>query len=135
MAAFFWLNVLSFDLWYNFRGTSQSGLHVRENYRRFALYSLYAWGWPLAFLAFTWYAQEIAEIPLYLKPEIGNGYCWLSRNWSSLIYFFGPMLLINIANIVMFTMTAMKIHHIQKEMSQFIAHEDSAKNLRNEKDQ
>lgn len=54
--------------------------------------------------------------------------------WSALIYFFMPILIIIAANTVMFVMTAMKIHKVQREMARIMAREDSTRNLRNEKD-
>ncbi|XP_067646598.1 G-protein coupled receptor Mth2 isoform X2 [Eurosta solidaginis] len=134
MAAFFWLSVISFDLWHNFRGTR--GINRFQEKKRFLIYSLYAWGIPIPLLVFTWYAQEVSDIPEYLKPGIGGGqYCWLDmRNWSAMIYFFGPIILILMANSIMFVLTAMKIHKVQREMARIMAREDSTKNLRTEKD-
>ncbi|XP_033240589.1 G-protein coupled receptor Mth2 isoform X1 [Drosophila pseudoobscura] len=134
MSAFFWLNVISFDLWHNFRGTR--GINRFQEKKRFLFYSLYSWGAALIFLAFTWIAQEQTDWPADLKPGIGGGqYCWLDmRNWSAMIYFFGPILAIIVANTVMFVMTSVKIHGVQREMARIIAREDSTKNLRTEKD-
>ncbi|XP_017843857.1 G-protein coupled receptor Mth2 isoform X2 [Drosophila busckii] len=134
MAAFFWLNVISFDLWHNFRGTR--GINRFQEKKRFLLYSLYSWGSALVFLIFTMFVQEYTDVPDYLKPGIGSGlYCWLDmKSWSAMIYFFGPILIIIVANTVMFVMTAIKIHGVQREMARIIAREDSTKNLRTEKD-
>ncbi|KAH8380250.1 hypothetical protein KR009_009684 [Drosophila setifemur] len=134
MAAYLWLNVISFDLWHNFRGTR--GINRFQEKKRFLFYSLYAWGLAVVFLAFTLYAQEISDWPYYLKPGIGGGtFCWLDMtSWSALIYFYGPILVIVVANTVMFIMTAVKIHGVQREMARIIAGENSTKNLRTEKD-
>lgn len=134
MSAFFWLNVISFDLWHNFRGTR--GINRFQEKKRFLLYSLYSWGLALMFLIFTILAQEYTEWPDYLKPGIGGGqFCWLDMtNWSAMFYFFGPIMAIIVANTVMFVMTAIKIHSVQREMARIIAREDSTRNLRTEKD-
>ncbi|SPP84809.1 blast:Probable G-protein coupled receptor Mth-like 10 [Drosophila guanche] len=134
MSAFFWLNVISFDLWHNFRGTR--GINRFQEKKRFLFYSLYSWGAASMFLVFTWIAQEHTDWPSHLKPGIGAGeYCWLDmRNWSGMIYFFTPILAIIVANTVMFVMTSVKIHGVQREMARIIAREDSTKNLRTEKD-
>ncbi|XP_032592084.1 G-protein coupled receptor Mth2 isoform X3 [Drosophila grimshawi] len=134
MSAFFWLNVISFDLWHNFRGTR--GINRFQEKKRFLLYSLYSWGSALCFLVFTVLAQEYSDWPTELKPGIGGGeLCWLEmRNWSAMLYFFGPILIIIVANTIMFVMTACKIHSVQREMARIIAREDSTKNLRTEKD-
>ncbi|XP_030561197.1 G-protein coupled receptor Mth2 isoform X1 [Drosophila novamexicana] len=134
MSAFFWLNVISFDLWHNFRGTR--GINRFQEKKRFLLYSLYSWGLALVFLVFTVLVQEYFDWPEALKPGIGAGqFCWLDMtNWSAMLYFFGPILIIIVANTVMFMMTAIKIHGVQREMARIIAREDSTKNLRTEKD-
>ncbi|KAL9912134.1 methuselah-like 10 isoform 3-T3 [Glossina fuscipes fuscipes] len=133
VAAFFWLHVIGFDLWHNFRGSR--GINRFQEKRRYLLYSLYAWGMALVFLILTFYAEEISDIPAYLKPGIGIEYCFLNMlSWSPMIYFFGPIIVIVFTNIIMFIMTAIKIHKVQKEMSKIMAREDSTKNLRNEKD-
>ncbi|XP_051860301.1 G-protein coupled receptor Mth2 isoform X2 [Drosophila albomicans] len=134
MSSFFWLNVISFDLWHNFRGTR--GVNRFHEKKRFLLYSLYSWGSALVFLIFTFSAQEYSDWPLEVKPGIGGGeYCWLDMtNWSAMIYFFGPIIIIIGANTTMFVMTAFKIHGVQREMARIIAREDSTKNLRTEKD-
>lgn len=50
------------------------------------------------------------------------------------MYFFAPIIGIIVANIIMFVMTAIKIHKVQREMARIMAREDSTRNLRNEKD-
>ncbi|XP_052847090.1 G-protein coupled receptor Mth2 isoform X4 [Drosophila gunungcola] len=134
MSAYLWLNVISFDLWHNFRGTR--GINRFQEKKRFLFYSLYSWGLAVVFLAFTFFAQEFTSWPSYLKPGIGDGtYCWLDmNNWSAMIYFYGPILAIVVANTIMFIMTAIKIHGVQREMARIIASENSTKNLRTEKD-
>ncbi|XP_065360937.1 G-protein coupled receptor Mth2-like isoform X2 [Calliphora vicina] len=134
MSAFFWLSVISFDLWHNFRGTR--GINRFQEKKRFAMYSVYSWGIPIIFLIGTWFIQERVDIPYDWKPGIGGGeYCWINMlTWSGLVYFFAPIIGIIVANIIMFVMTAMKIHKVQREMARIMAREDSTRNLRNEKD-
>lgn len=77
MTAFFWLSVISFDLWHNFRGTK--GINRFQEKKRYLLYSLYSWGVPILFLAATYYMQEYADVPYKWKPGIGGGeYCWIN---------------------------------------------------------
>lgn len=51
-----------------------------------------------------------------------------------MLYFFGPILIIISVNIVLFILTSLKIHSVQKEMAKITAKDDSKKNLNNEKD-
>jgi len=107
MSAFFWLNVMCFDLWHNFRGSS--GVKHTQKKKRFLFYSLYSWGLALVFLIFTFLVQEYSNWPEDLKPGVGEKYCWVdTTTWSAMIYFFGPILFIIITNTTMFVMTTFK---------------------------
>lgn len=133
MASFFWLSAISFDLFYNI----QAPRGKYNERKRFLLYSIYAWGLALISFALTYTAQQSTFIPYDLKPQIGGDeYCWLNvkRGWSAMIYFYGPIIVIIAFNTTMFTLTALKIHNVQKEMKRMIERNDSQKNLRSEKD-
>ncbi|XP_055387145.1 G-protein coupled receptor Mth2-like isoform X2 [Condylostylus longicornis] len=135
MSAFFWLSVISFDLWWNFRGTH--GRNLRDS-KKFYIFALYAWGLAATCTGITIIAQLTDYLPQNFKPGIGDeDYCWLDvlRNYSAFAYFYGPILAIITFNIIMFIITSTKIHHVQREVARMIAREDSRKNLRTEKDQ
>ena len=78
MAAFFWLSVISFDLWWNFSGKKT---HSRFSERqRFIGYSIYSWGLAGLFLLFAMAMQNSDNIDDDFKPGIGsNSYCFLDR--------------------------------------------------------
>ncbi|XP_055913700.1 G-protein coupled receptor Mth2 isoform X2 [Eupeodes corollae] len=133
MASFFWLSVISFDLFYNIR--APRGRYNEK--KRFILYSIYAWGLAFISLCLTYFAQQSTFISNDWKPAIGSEeLCWLQMKtgWSAMIYFFGPIVIIIAFNIVMFVLTALQIHGVQKEMSRMMERHDSQKNLRNERD-
>lgn len=73
MAAFFWLSVISFDLWQNFRITGPIRIGQRK---RFIMYSTYAWGVPLCLTCIVMIIQN-SNVDDYYKPGIGDDYCWL----------------------------------------------------------
>lgn len=58
----------------------------------------------------------------------------MKSGWSALLYFFGPILIIISVNVVLFILTSLKIHSVQREMAKMTAKDDSKKNLNNEKD-
>ena len=80
MAAFFWLSVISFDLWQNFRLTGPIRIGQRK---RFIMYSAYAWGVPLCLTCIVMIIQN-SNIDDYYKPGIGDDYCWLKSKYKSL---------------------------------------------------
>lgn len=51
-----------------------------------------------------------------------------------MLYFFGPIMIIISVNVILFILTAHKIHSVQREMAKITAKDDSKKNLNNEKD-
>uniref|UniRef100_T1GB10 Uncharacterized protein n=1 Tax=Megaselia scalaris TaxID=36166 RepID=T1GB10_MEGSC len=51
-----------------------------------------------------------------------------------MIYFFGPILAMIAVNIVLFILTSLKIHKVQKELSKITARCESKRNLNSEKD-
>ncbi|XP_070070551.1 probable G-protein coupled receptor Mth-like 6 [Drosophila takahashii] len=54
-------------------------------------------------------------------PSIGFFQCWFNPNaWSILIYFIGPILVLTIANWIMFALTAIQLIKVQRNVAQFI---------------
>ncbi|KAL9901376.1 G-protein coupled receptor Mth2-like isoform 3-T3 [Glossina fuscipes fuscipes] len=127
MAVFFWLSIISYDLWQNFRFTGSKRLTQRK---RFLMYSLYAWGGPLILTVCVIIAQA-SNLENSLKPGIGDEYCWLKTDdWSAMIYFFGINLVIIIVNVFMFVFTMTKIIQIQKELQRALDKEEKTRHLR-----
>ena len=58
----------------------------------------------------------------------------VQTNWSATLYFYGPVLVIIIFNIIMFTLTALKIHKIQQEVANIMAAKGNERTFKNEKD-
>ncbi|XP_067646611.1 G-protein coupled receptor Mth2-like [Eurosta solidaginis] len=128
LAVFFWLNVICFDLWHNFRGTKGNvqNLSLRK---RFTYYSVYAWGVPALMTTLTILIQY-SNLPNNIKSGIGDSHCWLKMDdWSAMIYFYGPCLFLVIFNIVIFYLTAKTIYTIRKEIRRFSKGADSQRHL------
>ncbi|XP_039482654.1 probable G-protein coupled receptor Mth-like 3 [Drosophila santomea] len=119
IAAFFWLSVISLTLWNTFSGNS-SWLNGFLPENRFLTYNLYAWGMALLLTGITFIADQVFEDEK-LKPRVGVGsHCWIyTGDMSVMIYFYGPMLLIIVFNIVMFVLTAIRIIKVKKEAQNF----------------
>ncbi|XP_054084759.1 G-protein coupled receptor Mth2 isoform X1 [Zeugodacus cucurbitae] len=128
-AVFFWLNVICFDLWLNFRVTQGAVQNVTKR-KRFLYYSLYAWGMP-ALMTIVTASLQNSNLPNGLKSGIGDTHCWLKLNdWSAMIYFHGPCLLLIMFNIGIFFLTANKIYTIRKELQHFSRGDSSRRHLR-----
>ncbi|XP_037717707.1 G-protein coupled receptor Mth-like [Drosophila subpulchrella] len=104
ISAFLWLNVISVNFYNEFRGTPSK--------LRFLVFWTYVWGTAVVLTGITFLANKLVEID-YLNPRVGkDDHCWIyTQDWSAMIYFYGPLLLIIVINVIMFIMTV--IHMIE----------------------
>ncbi|XP_043644980.1 probable G-protein coupled receptor Mth-like 3 [Drosophila teissieri] len=119
MAAFFWLPVISLTYWVKLSANpNRFNRFLPDN--GFLTYNLYAWGMALLLTGITFIANKVVEEEK-LNPRVGIGRnCWIyTGDISIMIYFYGPMLLIIIFNIVMFVLTAIHILMIKKGVKSY----------------
>ncbi|XP_036217358.2 G-protein coupled receptor Mth2 [Bactrocera oleae] len=117
LGAFFWLNIICFDIWASFTHpfTAAQRYSKRKNFRN---YSLYAWGLPMLMTVVTMTLQ-LSSINTSYKSGIGESHCWLKTdNWSAMMYFHGPCFLLITINTVLFYLTARKIYCDCKEIKE-----------------
>ncbi|XP_069688377.1 G-protein coupled receptor Mth2-like isoform X2 [Periplaneta americana] len=121
LAAFSWLNIMCFDIWWTF-GVIRSkrlgaGSRKQRECRRFAVYSLYAWGLPSVLTALT-AAMDVLDLsPPTLKPDMGVHYCWFSKmTYGIAVYFFGPVVPMITCNVVLFVLTARSCSKVKAEI-------------------
>ncbi|XP_013416552.1 uncharacterized protein LOC106178077 [Lingula anatina] len=110
LAAFFWMNVMSFDICHTF---SISITTFKQNRRsmKFIYYSLYAWGSSILITS-TSLIIDHADVPTSYKPRYGAyGICWITQKYGLLIFFLAPVALLLLLNMVFF---AMSVHGIRK---------------------
>ncbi|XP_077293111.1 G-protein coupled receptor Mth2-like [Arctopsyche grandis] len=117
MVSFFWLNVMCFDMWWTFRNMrALSGGRRASERRRFLIYSWYAWGTPLILTSMCALMQFHPDIPEHhVRPQIGRSNCWFHDRPAQMVYYFIPIMIIIISNLVMFAMTTFKIISIKRE--------------------
>ncbi|CAL4095067.1 unnamed protein product [Meganyctiphanes norvegica] len=102
LSAFFWLNVMCFDIWWtlkSMRPVAESGDASR---RRFRIYSLYAWGCPAIIGMVAIIMNELPEEYDVLRPGFGEINCWFKGTTELWTYFYGFVLLLVIFNIIFF---------------------------------
>ncbi|KAK4872681.1 hypothetical protein RN001_014710 [Aquatica leii] len=105
MVSFLWMNVMSVDIWWTFK----------VEHKRFLLYSAYTWGVSLLFVIIVTIINQTSPLSAWYKPGIGDGQCWFTIGMPTLIYFYGPLALIIVVNIVLFGRTAWRIKMIQQD--------------------
>lgn len=129
LSAFFWLNVISFDVWWNLHRLR--ALTRTHQYKRYILYFLYGYGVPLllTILAFT---MDSIDIPDEYKPGFGIRVCFLKENrLSEFLYFYMPIMLIMCINVTFFVLTALRIHEAQVSIKRQMMHEESQMHIKN----
>ncbi|KAH9379358.1 hypothetical protein HPB48_010853 [Haemaphysalis longicornis] len=113
LAAFFWMNVMAMDLQRTFQKT---GIGKSRAQGAFQLYSAYAWMVPVALVAAALILQDLRPSSPF-SPSYGRPHCWINRPFSLLAFFGAPVLLLLLANVVLFCLTAASIHQATKQVT------------------
>ncbi len=110
LAAFFWMNVMGFDICRTFTGslTRHRGMQGRGQRSTFVFYSLYAWGFPTLIVSlglvldFTHLLEDYA-------PEYGTRVCWISNKTGLGFFFILPVAVLLFENLILFSLTVFSI--------------------------
>ncbi|XP_036142803.1 G-protein coupled receptor Mth2 [Monomorium pharaonis] len=119
VACFFWLNVMCIETWSLVRH------HVKQRaYRRiqpktlFFYYSIWAWGLPAILLLVSMAMDLSPTIPMtYVKPAFGSESCWFKSDAEAMPYFYVPVGLLLLVNMILFIITAVRISRYQQELA------------------
>ncbi|XP_037721782.1 G-protein coupled receptor Mth-like [Drosophila subpulchrella] len=127
MAAFFWLSVISLDLW-----NGMKGVFVLEN--RFLAYNCYAWGMSVALTGGTYLSDKFVANEDW-NPLMGaGGFCWIdTESWSAMLYFFGPILVLILFNMTMFILMAIPLIRSKMELRKFARKDGRKQKLKSDK--
>jgi len=115
LAAFFWMNVMAFDVYRTFGASpgaaaSSSPAGAR---RRFAGYSSYAWV-STAVVVVIGMVLDFAGVGGPYRPYYGRRVCWFGSRGGLLVLFGVPVGVLLVANIVMFAMSVRQIRNASK---------------------
>lgn len=102
LASFFWTNVMAFDV-----AQMLSTMALKSQGKtKFIWYNVYAWGCPLLAVG----AAIIADFcDGDIVPAYGAAGCWFGTLYGLLTYFLGPVYLIIVVNIVLYTISIISI--------------------------
>ena len=109
LAAFFWMNVMSVDIFRTFakRTKSSSSTHL------FMRYSVYAWGGPTLIVFISIMLNLSGDIDV--NPGYGEGVCWITSRWALLFFFAIPVFLIVIINTALYILTTRALCRIARD--------------------
>ncbi|KAL0838634.1 hypothetical protein ABMA28_016716 [Loxostege sticticalis] len=128
LASFCWLNVMSYDIWWTFRGYAKARpINRRGENIKFLIYCAYAFGIPLGLTAALATLNEVnAKHPLKgIVPQIPLKGCFV-EGWAKYVYLYAPMLIMILANWVFFVMTAFNIWRLSRGSDVLRAADSSA---------
>ena len=114
LAAFFWLNVMSFDIYRTFSNSYDASASSGCG-GRFACYFLYAWTTPACIvgvalsLDFFQYAEDIYQ------PHYAEHICWIVRRYALLFLFALPLAILLAINIIIYIISLLKSITSNKE--------------------
>ncbi|EDV95981.1 GH15468 [Drosophila grimshawi] len=120
MAGFLWLTVISYDLWTCFRDNNYNIQRYTPKYR-FLIYSIYAWGVGALLTITVIVLDQVLDVDdddqTLWRPGVAFYSCWVNTmDWSAMLYFYGPMALQIIFNLIMFTLTARRFAELKREL-------------------
>ncbi|XP_065345954.1 G-protein coupled receptor Mth2-like [Cloeon dipterum] len=129
LANFFWLNVMCIDIYITFRG-----LVKKVDERAFLKFSVYAWCAPLIISTITVVLDRTTKHES-LSPGIGKSTCWFSNDWSKLLYFSGPVVILLLVNGYLFAVTALRVWRVKRDLGRMMHSQDSKVHGRKAKQQ
>ncbi|XP_063236340.1 G-protein coupled receptor Mth2-like [Bacillus rossius redtenbacheri] len=120
MAAFSWLNVMCFDIWWTFSAVRclTQGSRQRRERRRFLWYSAYSWSLATLVALLSFAGDSAGDLlPQQIRPLIGDDTCFYShRTHSQKVFFELPVAVLTVANIVFFLLTARNCYKVKAEL-------------------
>nr|XP_023015694.1 probable G-protein coupled receptor Mth-like 10 [Leptinotarsa decemlineata] len=112
--SFFWLNVLCFHIW-----RQVINPQVIRSVEKWSLYyHIYGIGTPLFLLTFLIFVNY-TDIEYFrsIHPGIGQVSCWFESENGRFIYFYGPMVVLLLVNIILFLWTTIVLWTHSKNCS------------------
>ncbi|KAJ8713999.1 hypothetical protein PYW08_007619 [Mythimna loreyi] len=104
MATFFWMNVISINV---YRTVQDSSYLKKTERKQYFIYSCYAWGSTILFLTVT-LITNFAEGD-HWKPGFGANSCWFSGRTETWIFFYGPVAVLIATNVTLFALTSFNL--------------------------
>ncbi|XP_037722949.1 probable G-protein coupled receptor Mth-like 6 [Drosophila subpulchrella] len=118
-ACILWLFVISHKI-----RVGLLSINKNEHRNLFALYNAIVWGisgmaTTVIFLIDHFWGADLSSYKW--TPAIGFFQCWFNPNdWSILIYYIGPILILNVVNWFMFVLTATQIFKVHRNVKKWI---------------
>ncbi|XP_048760062.2 G-protein coupled receptor Mth2-like [Ostrea edulis] len=127
LAAFFWMNVMSFDICFIFStGFTNSGERGSPS-KRVLFYRFYAWLGAVIIVGSAASVEYTSDSSF--KPGYGDGVCWISNSRGLMVFFLVPIAILLFSNSVFFLISAVSIHMSSKKTSRILKRKNTCKLL------
>ena len=110
MVAFFWMNVMSYDVCKTFHATKRCS----RSHRLYIKYALYSFVGPAVLVAIAILVDQVAP-EAKVSPGFGDNGFWFSNKGGLILFFIAPTELIFLSNIGMLGVTIYDIHNTEKQ--------------------
>ena len=127
LAAFFWMNVMGFDICRTFTGQKTRRSPGAGQRTTFRFYSLYAWGCPVVIVTMG-VVLDFTNILDDYAPMYGGHICWISNRNGLGVFFVLPLAVLLFENIILFSMTVLSIFRQAKEAQYAVDKNQSYRN-------
>ncbi|XP_012529833.1 G-protein coupled receptor Mth2 [Monomorium pharaonis] len=129
LSNFFWLNVTCFDIWWSFRELRLHRTNVKQEKKKFMIYSIYAWGMPLIFnIIFA--ILDYVKIPNWPKRCLQK-FSFSGGNRVRRLFFLIPVGITLISNICFFIATTVIIMYQNKRTAKELRDLESTRHNKN----
>ncbi|XP_076058493.1 G-protein coupled receptor Mth2-like [Oratosquilla oratoria] len=117
--SFFWLNVICFDIWRYIGLTTKMVVMTGPKHggsmggrgAPYLWYMLYAWGTPIVIFVISLILYLLPyRVYRSLRPFSVTGKCWLTKEMEILAFFYGPIALLFLINLVLILHTGLRLY-------------------------
>ncbi|KAL6447558.1 hypothetical protein ACFW04_000043 [Cataglyphis niger] len=124
LARWFWLSIMSIDIWRIFRKLRSLQRDVKQQERKkLIMYSACGWGGPFIFAIICGIIYSVPGVSENFQPRFGEE-CWLS-SYPYLFYYLGVVIICIIVIISLCICTARKIAHYEKDIAHYLKDSES----------
>ena len=117
LASFFWMLTIAFDVCRSLKiATKQLRLTSGTQWKKFFIYSVFAWLTPLLILIAALILDLMSdEVENEFKPRFGlNDLCWFGNKKALIVFFAVPFGVIMVTNVVLFFLSACMVYDTTK---------------------
>lgn len=117
VACFFWLNVMCIETWLLIHRRVHRDQCYWEPKKLFFYYSIWGWVPPALLILISMIMDLNPTVPsTYVKPNFGSQSCWFKSDKEAMPYFYIPVGVLIVMNLIFFALTARDVNSYQREL-------------------